>query len=129
EDLGVPVAGQGIYTLAYLKKSNEIVGNTWPDGHFFTYDLKTKKYKDHGAIAGYRTFETPQHAEDINRGTDQKVSYPRQVSRAIIVDPASGAYTAGAGGVLYRHHPQSRKAEKRPLDVPRPAGRQAVAGL
>src|SRR5438552_10178513 len=61
EDLGVPVAGQGIYTLAYLKKSNEIVGNTWPDGHFFTYDLKTKKFKDHGAIAGYRTFETPQH--------------------------------------------------------------------
>src|SRR5262249_50174251 len=61
EDLGVPVAGQGIYTLAYLPESSEVVGNTWPDGHFFSYDLKGKKFKDLGAIAGYRTFETPQH--------------------------------------------------------------------
>ena len=83
EDLGVAVAGQGIYALAYIPKTKEIIGNTWPDGHLFTYDLEARKFKDHGAIAGYRTFETPQHAEDINRGTEQKVRYPRQVSRAI----------------------------------------------
>src|SRR5579885_737707 len=98
EDLGVPVQGQGICTLAYLEKSSEVVGNTWPDGHFFTYDLKAKKFRDHGAIAGYRTFEQPRHAEDINRGGGRQVRYPRQVSRAIAVDPATGAYTGGADG-------------------------------
>ncbi|HMC64543.1 MAG TPA: hypothetical protein VKI65_06365 [Gemmataceae bacterium] len=128
EDLGVPVPGQGIYTLAYLKKSNEIVGNTWPDGHFFTYDLKTKRFKDHGAIAGYRTFETPQHAEDINRGTDQKASYPRQVSRAIAV-ASDGAYTGGADGFLYRYDANARKLEKLKTRLPAVRGREPWASL
>src|SRR5262249_43379384 len=109
QELGVPVAGQGIYTLAYLEKSQEIVGNTWPDGHFFAYDLRTKQFKDHGAIAGYRTYEEPRHAADINRGTDQKVSYPRQVSRAIAVDSATGAYTGGKDGFLYHYDPEKQK--------------------
>ena len=129
EDLGVAVAGQGIYTLAYLEKSGEVVGNTWPDGHFFTYDLKTRTFKDHGAIAGHRTFETPRHAEDVNRGTGQKVSYPRQVSRAIAVDPASGAYTAGAGGQLYRYDLESRRLAKLGLQLPAAAGREPWTSL
>lgn len=129
EDLGVPVAGQGIYTLAYVEKTNEIVGNTWPDGHFFTYDLKAKAFKDHGAIAGYRTFETPKHAEDVNLGTGQKVKYPRQVSRAIIVDPPTGAYTAGAGGVIFRYDPESRKLDKLALKLPAATGREPWTSL
>lgn len=129
EDLGVPVAGQGIYTLAYVPKSGEIVGNTWPDGHFFAYDLKTRTFKDHGAIAGYRTFETPRHAEDVNRQTDQKISYPRQVSRAIAVEPNGGAYTGGAGGLLFRYDPESRKLEKTTLKLPAAAGREPWASL
>ena len=72
EDLGVAVKGQAIYTLAYIAMTNEIIGNTWPDGHLFTYDLEKRKFTDHGAIAGYRTFETPRHAEDINRGSGQR---------------------------------------------------------
>jgi hypothetical protein len=59
EDLGVPVAGQGIHALAYLEAAGVVVGNTWPDGHFFSYNLKTRTFRDHGAIAGHRTFETP----------------------------------------------------------------------
>src|SRR5262245_61690044 len=51
EDLGVVVAGQGIYTLAYHADTNTVVGNTWPDGHFFSYDVKAKTFKDQGAIA------------------------------------------------------------------------------
>src|SRR5262249_18489416 len=73
EDLGVPVAGQGVYTLAYDTKTNTVVGNTWPDGHFFSYDVAGRAFKDHGAIAGYRTYEQPQHAEDLNRGTDENI--------------------------------------------------------
>jgi hypothetical protein len=129
EELGVPVAGQGIYTLAYLPKTKEIVGNIWPDGHFFTYDLQTKKFKDHGAIAGYRTFETPQHAADLNRGTNENIRYPRQVSRAIAVDPATGAYTGGADGYLYRYDPATHKVEKLTIRLPAAAGREPWASL
>jgi len=128
-DLGVAVAGQGIYALAYIPKTKEIIGNTWPDGHLFTYDLAAKKFKDHGAIAGFRTFETPQHAEDINRGTGQKVRYPRQVSRAIAVHDESGAFTGGADGYLYRYDFTTRKVEKLKARLPAAKGREPWASL
>ncbi|MCI0459062.1 MAG: SMP-30/gluconolactonase/LRE family protein [Gemmataceae bacterium] len=129
EELGIPVAGQGIYTLAYDAKSNTLVGNTWPDGHFFSYDLKTRTFKGHGAIAGYRTFEEPRHAADLNRGTKENVRYPRQVSRAIVIDPGTAAYTAGAKGVLYRYDFQARRLEKLALSLPAVPGREAWASL
>lgn len=128
EDLGVAVAGQGIYTLACIWKTKEIIGNTWPDGHLFTYDLEKRKFTDHGAIAGYRTFETPQYAEDIKRGSGQKVRYPRQVSRAIMVNPY-GAITGGADGFLYRYDAEKRKVEKLALRLPAAPGREAWASL
>lgn len=127
EDLGVPVTGQGIYTLALL--GNEIVGNTWPDGHFFSYDLKTKKVTDHGAIAGYRTFETPAHAEDLNRGTEEKVSYPRQVSRAIALGPDRSVYTGGADGFLYHYDADTGKVKKLDVRLPAVPGREPWASL
>jgi streptogramin lyase len=129
EDLGVPVAGQGVYTLAYDAKTNVVVGNTWPDGHFFSYDVKARKVTDHGAIAGYRTYEMPQHAEDLNRGTNENIRYPRQVSRAIVVDPATGAYTGGADGFLRRYDFQTRKLEKLSVRLPAAAGREPWASL
>ncbi len=129
EDLGVAVPGQGIYTLAYVERSGEVVGNTWPDGHFFTYDVKARRFRDHGAIAGYRTFETPQHAADVNRGTGRREAYPRQVSRAVLVDPATGAYTGGADGRLYRYDPAAHKLEKTDLRLPAAAGREPWASL
>jgi hypothetical protein len=129
EDLGVPVAGQGVYTLAYVERSGEVVGNTWPDGHFFTCDVKARRFRDHGAVAGYRTFETPQHAADVNRGTGRREAYPRQVSRAILVDPATGAYTGGADGRLYRYDPAAHELEKTDLRLPAAAGREPWASL
>lgn len=129
EDLGVAVAGQGIYTLAYIPKTNEIIGNTWPDGHLFTCDLQKRKFTDHGVTAGYRTFETPAHAADINRGSGQKVHYSRQVSRAVAVHPEWGAFTGGADGFLYRYDYARRKVEKSPLRLPAAAGRESWASL
>jgi hypothetical protein len=126
EDLGVAVKGQGIYTIAYASYDKEIVGNTWPDGHFFSYDLDKRKFTDHGAIAGYRTFETPQHAADINRGSGQKARYPRVVSRAIVVRGGGIAYTGGADGYLYRYR---NKVEKLNVRLPAAPGRESWASL
>jgi streptogramin lyase len=128
EDLGVAVKDQGIYTLAYHAGTNTIVGNTWPDGHFFSYDVKEQTFKDHGAIAGYRTFETPQHAEDLNRGSGEKIRYPRQVSRAIgIVEDV--AVTGGADGTLHRYDFKAKKLEKTKLRLPAARGRESWASL
>jgi sugar lactone lactonase YvrE len=128
EDLGVAVPGQGIYTLAYHAGTNTVVGNTWPDGHFFSYDVKAKTFKDHGAIAGYRTFETPRHAEDLNRGSGEKISYPRQVSRAIIIS-GDLALTGGADGYVYRYDLKAKKLEKTGMRLPAARGRESWASL
>jgi hypothetical protein len=129
EDLGVPVPGQGIYTLAYDSKTNTLVGNTWPDGHFFSYDLTTKKYKDHGAIAGYHTYETPAQAADLNHNTKEMIHYSRQVSRAIAVTPDGSAYTAGAEGVLYRYDFAAGRLYKLALRLPAMPGREPWTSL
>jgi hypothetical protein len=128
DDLGVPVPGQGIYALAFEPTTQTVIGLTWPDGHLFTHDLKTGKQKDHGAIAGYRTFETPRHAEDLNRGTGENVRYSRQVSRAIVVHRGT-AYTGGADGLLYRFDFASGKPEKLTVRLPAARGRESWASL
>jgi len=128
EEIGVPVAGQGIHALAHLEKSGQVVGNTWPDGHFFVLDLKSGKIKDHGAIAGHRTFETPMYAEHINRTGGRQVHYPRQVSRAIAV-VGSDAYTGGAGGQFYRYESATGKLTKMDWKLPAASGREPWASL
>jgi streptogramin lyase len=129
EELGVPVPGQGIYTLAYDPKTNTVVGNTWPEGHFFSFDLKTKKVRDHGPIAGYRTYETPHEAADLNRGFPIVTRYPRQVSRAIVVTPEGAAYTGGADGFLFRYDFQTQRLAKLDVRLPAVPGREPWASL
>jgi hypothetical protein len=129
EKLGKPVEGQGVYTLAFDKKRETIFGNTWPDGHFFTYDLKARKFTDHGAIAGYRPFESPREAEDLNRGVKEKVHYSRQVSRAIFVIPDRGAFTGGKDGQLFRYDFKTKKITKMEKSLPAAKGREPWASL
>jgi len=129
EELGIPVPGQGVYTLAFDPATQTLVGNTWPDGHFFSYSLTTKKFQDHGAIAGYRTFETPRHADDLNKHITPKHKYPRQVARSIVVVPGIGAFTTGKEGVF--HHFDFAKGKLTPLKLRLPAtpGREPWASL
>src|SRR5262245_30494052 len=125
--VGKPVAGQGIYTFTYLPASNELVGLTWPDGHFFSQGVANLTATDYGPIAGYRTYETPRYAEKINQGTGRKLQYARQVSRVIAIDPATGAYTAGEDGFVYRYDPQAKKLNKLDIRLPAAAGREPFA--
>jgi len=49
KDLGVPVKGEGIFSLTQKTNGNLIFGLTYPSGLFFSYDLNTgntKVYKD-----------------------------------------------------------------------------------
>src|SRR5207248_10195947 len=55
--------------------------------------------------------------------------YARQVSRAVAVDPGTGAYTAGAGGVVYRYDFRAQKLEKLDLKLPATPGRESWASL
>src|SRR5204862_6514571 len=53
----------------------------------------------------------------------------RQVSLAITMDPGSGGYAAGAGGVVYRYDCQAQKLEKLDRKWPATPGRESWASL
>lgn len=126
-DLGTPVAGQGVHALAFDPATHTVVGLTWPDGHLFTLD-KAGAIKDHGAVAGFRTFETPRHAGLLNKGSDEKTEYTRQVSQAIVVR-RSAAYTGGADGFLHKLDLATGKVEKLTLRLPAVRGRETRASI
>ncbi len=49
KDLGIPVAGEGVFSLIIDTKKNMLYGITWPTGIFFSYSIATKKvitYRD-----------------------------------------------------------------------------------
>ena len=43
KDLGMPVAGEGIFALISNKEGTELYGISYPGGRFFTYTIATKK--------------------------------------------------------------------------------------
>ena len=50
EDLGMPLANNSIYALTINPQGDEIYGLTYPDGHFFVYNIALKKFTDLGEI-------------------------------------------------------------------------------
>ena len=105
EDLGIPVAGNSIYTLAISPKGDIIYGLTYPDGHFFTYDIDSKKFEDIGPIQKEITFHGPER-------------HWRTLPRAIICDDAGRAYTSAGRGVLVYYCPESKKIVSTGLTIP-----------
>ena len=50
EDLGIPVPNNTIYAMALSPDKRKIYGLTYPDAHFFVFDIETKTTKDLGEI-------------------------------------------------------------------------------
>lgn len=86
EDLGIPVAGNTIYALTWSADRKTIYGITYPDAHFFAYDLATRKTRDYGEFLERRVYNGPER-------------HWRSVPRALHCDAATGrVYTSGDNG-------------------------------
>lgn len=80
EDLGIIAAGQGINCIAVDSIRGKIYGVTYPAGHLFSYDSKTKAIKDFGEVM------TPWRVKDLGR-----VSW-RGVPKVLMIDDAGTVY-------------------------------------
>jgi hypothetical protein len=97
EDLGIPVPGNTIYAMTWSPDKKTIYGLSYPDAHFFVFDLATKKARDLGEILEKRVFGGPE------RGW-------RTVPRALYCDPKTGqVHTSGENGILLRYDPKTDK--------------------
>jgi hypothetical protein len=102
-DLGIPVAGEGIYCLAM--HGSQIFGLTYPNGHFFSYNVEAAKFDVHGTVAE-KAIAGEQFEKD------------KAISRSIIVSMGNVFYSGGEG-YLY-----SSVARRTHLRVPAVPGRE-----
>ncbi len=105
EDLGIPLAHNSIYALAINPDISEIYGITYPDGHFFIYDVKARKFNDLGTIDPKIVFHGPER-------------YWRSLSRALVCDDSGRVFMSGTDGVIKYYSPVSRNILTTDLKIP-----------
>jgi hypothetical protein len=110
EDLGVPVPGEGIYTLAIDRPGGLIAGISYPSGKIFSYSIAEKKFRNNGSAA-----ERPMPGEKFEKD--------RNIGRALIAGPG-GFYGSGERGRLFRFWVISEKPDWFPATAPTVPGRE-----
>jgi len=106
EDLGVPVPGNTIYAMTLDPDKTTIYGLTYPDAHFFIFDLESKKARDLGEILTEKVYSGPER-------------HWRSVPRALHCDPNTGhVYTSGDNGIVLRYDPETDKIEQTYMRLP-----------
>jgi len=110
-DLGIPIRGEAVYTLAIDRERDSIYGLSYPHGQFFSYDIAAAKFAVHGKVA-----------ENIMPG--EKFENEKNISRALAVDDAGNVFCSGENGSIYRFDAEKRRLEKLKLTAPTVLGRE-----
>lgn len=106
EDLGIPVPHNTIYALTWNPDRSAIYGITYPDAHFFTFDVKTRQTRDAGEFLAKRVYAGPER-------------HWRSVPRALWCDATTGfVYTSGDNGWIVRYDPGTGRIEPTDMRLP-----------
>ena len=110
-DLGAPVSGERISTLAIDRARYRIYGLTRPNGWFFAYAIDSGRFAVYGEVA-----------EHVMPG--EKFEKERNIGRAIAIDGDGNAYTSGEGGRLFQFSASTGKLRRLDITVPSVPGRE-----
>jgi hypothetical protein len=105
EDLGMPLANNSIYAITINPEGDEIYGLTYPDGHFFIYDIALKKFTDLGEIDPQKVYHGPERQW-------------RTLSRALICDDSGKVFMSGNKGMLKYYNPETGELVDTDIEVP-----------
>jgi len=106
EDLGIPVAKNTIYAMTFNPDRTRIYGLTYPDAHFFVFDLASRQAKDLGEFLEHKVYSGPER-------------HWRSIPRALYCDPKTGdVYTSGDNGIVLRYRPGAEKLELTGMRLP-----------
>ncbi|MFC1562613.1 hypothetical protein ACFL4Z_01015 [candidate division KSB1 bacterium] len=104
-DLGIPVPNNSIYTLTVSPGGDEIYGITYPDGHFFIYNISRAIFEDKGEIDKSIVFHGPER-------------YWRSLPRALVCDDGGNVYTSSTNGEIVYYSPSSGEFVSTGLRIP-----------
>lgn len=104
-DLGIPVPNNSIYALTINPKGDVIYGITYPDGHFFIYNISTDELKDIGEIDTTLVFHGPER-------------YWRSLPRALVCDDYGNVFTSSTNGEIVYYSPNSGEIISTGLRIP-----------
>ena len=105
EDLGMPLPNNSIYALTISPKGDEIYGITYPDGHFFVYNIALKKLTDIGEVDTRKVYHGPERQW-------------RTISRALICDETGRVFMSGNDGMLNYYDPGTKKIVATTIEIP-----------
>jgi hypothetical protein len=105
EDLGMPLANNSIYALTIDPKGEEIYGLTYPDGHFFIYNIAGKKFNDLGEVDSKKVYHGPERTW-------------RTLPRALVCDDSGRVFMSSTNGMLKYYDPTSGKLVPTKIEIP-----------
>jgi hypothetical protein len=112
KNLGIPVAGEGVYNLGIDRRAGVVYGTSYPGGWFFSYGIAENQFTQHGQLAQRRI-------------QGERFENERAIGRALAIDAEGNVFTSGEGGHLYRFSPKSKKLEALGITLPGVPGREA----
>ncbi|HEV7330823.1 MAG TPA: hypothetical protein VGN63_07285 [Flavisolibacter sp.] len=121
KDIGVPVAGEGIFAMTLNPQRNEVYGIAYPSGRFFTYQLKTGKSELFN--------ETVPSQKDTATFHSFALKPDDYLCRALVVDNQGRVYGSKAINKLFRFDPVTKKITVLKDELPFVWGREVMGRI
>lgn len=118
KDLGIPVAGEGIFTLISNQKGTELYGISYPGGRFFTYTIATKKVQIFDDVA-------PKEKE-LKNLEEYAVEPNVYLCKALIQDNAGLVYGSTTGNRMFSFDPVKKSFQFLATPLPSVWGREVL---
>jgi hypothetical protein len=118
KDLGIPVAGEGIFTLLSNREGTALYGISYPHGRFFTYHIATKKLE---------LFDDVSPKEKELRNLKEYAVKPEvYLCKALIQDDQGLVYGSTPGNRLFVFDPAKRSFHFLETPLPSVWGREVL---
>lgn len=104
-DLGIPVKGNSIYAMTINADKTMIYGISYPDAVFFSYDVKTAKFKQYGPWMEMLAYPGPERSW-------------RAVPRALVCAADGKVWSSADNGLMRSFDPKTGAFEYSSMRIP-----------
>jgi hypothetical protein len=121
KDLGIPIPGEGIFTLAADKKGNTLYGISYPTGIFFTYSITTRSVKTFKDIS-----PSPKELQLFSEYVMEPEDY---LCKALIEGPDGQIFGSAPVNRLFSFDPATQKIKVFKDELPEVWGRRSLGQI